>query len=215
MDMQPIDMQAILLLIAFFSYVIIYLLSFVGLLLRALQTSYFSCRRQPSSMPASAVVWCLRRTVLFLYPWIYLWDKPPPDITRTPFGSTTFSLVYTLLIHMLWLTSSVGFWTYAALYSLAQFRAEGFVDNRPGLVIFVMIYLGVFAASSSLMWLLSLRGSLVHLWRMNSVRDGGASDDARHYLAPFRKTTVWAFASLPILFGLIVLAFAADPTPFG
>ena len=208
------DMQLISQLIAFFSYVIIYLLSFVGLLLRALETSYFSCRRQPSSMPASAVVWCLRRTVLFLYPWVYLWDRPSPDITRTPFGPTTFSLVYTLLIHMLWLTSSVGFWTYAALDSIVQFLTEGYADNRPGVVIFIKIYLGVFAASSSLMWLLSLGGSLVHLWRMNSVRDGGASDDARHYLAPFRKATVWAFVSLPILFGWIVLAFVADPTPF-
>ena len=143
-------MQLISQLIAFFSYVIIYLLSFVGLLLRALQTSWdFSCRRQPSSMPASAVVWCLRRTVLFLYPWVYLWDRPPPDITRTPFGSTTFSLVYTLLIHMLWLTSSVGYWTSDALYSIVQVRTEGFVDNRPAIVIFLMIYLGVFAASSS------------------------------------------------------------------
>lgn len=210
-----LDMHSILLLVALFSHVLIYVLSFVGLLLRALQTSWdFLCRRQPSSMPASVVVWCLRRAVLFLYPWVYPWDKPPPDITRTPFRSPKSLLTHVLLVHMLWLTSSVGFWNSAALYLVMQNLTEGFSDNRPGVVIFIMIYLGVFAASSALMWLLSLCRSLVHLRRMNSVRDGGVSDDARHYLAPFRKTTVWAYASLPILFGWIVLAFVADPTPF-
>ncbi len=208
-------MESIILVVAFFSYVIIYLLSFVGLLLRALQTSWdFSCRRQPSSMPASAVVWFIRQSVLFLYPWIHL-TKTPGDVAGTPFRPSRLWLVYTLLIHVLWLTSSAGFWTYAALYEVVDFRTEGYSDNRPGVVIFIMIYLGVFAASSALMWLLSLLRSLVHLRRMNSVRDGGDLDDARHYLAPFRKTAVWAFASLPILFGWIVLASIADPTPFG
>lgn len=208
MDLSPF-------FIASRSHGIIYVLSIVGLLLIPFSRILwdFSSQR-PSSLSASIVVWCLRRAVLFLYPWIHLWGKPPSDITRTPFGPTTFSLVYTLLVHILWLTSSVGFWTYVALYSIVQLLTEGFVDNRPALVIFIMIYLGVFAASSLLMWLLSLRGSLVHLWRMNSARDGGDLDDARHYLAPFRKATVWAFVSLPIFFGWIVLAFAADPTPF-
>ena len=123
-----LDMHSILLLVALFSHVLIYVLSFVGLLLRALQTSYdFLCRRQPSSMPASAVVWCLRRTVLFLYPWIYLWDKPPPDITRTPFRSPkSLARIHVLLVHMLWLTSSVGLWNYAALYLVVQNLYGGF-----------------------------------------------------------------------------------------
>ena len=219
-----LDMHSILLLVTFFSHLIVYLLSFVGLLIRALQTSYdFLCRRQPSSMPASAVVWCLRRTVLFLYPWIYLWDKPPPDITRTPFRSPKSLLIHVLLVHTLWLTSSVGLWALSTLASVKEvlpFISPAFgpitdPEFRVVVLILMVIYAGVFAASSSLMWLLSLGGSLVHLRRMNSVRDGGDLDDARHYLAPFRKATVWAFASLPIFLGYAVLSLASHPYPFG
>ncbi len=219
-----LDMQTISLLVASFSYVIIYLLSFVGLLIRALQTSWdFSCRRQPSSMPASAVVWCLRRAVLFLYPWIYPWDKSPGDVAGTPFRSPKSLLIHVLLVHTLWLTSSVGLWalfTLAAVKEVLPFISPAFgpitePEFRVVVLILMVIYAGVFAASSALMWLLSLRRSLSHFRYMNSVRDGGDLDDARHYLAPFRKTAIWAFASLPIFFVYVVLAFAAAPTPFG
>ena len=140
--------------------------------------------------------------------------KPPGDVAGTPFGPSKSLLVYILLIHTLWLTSSVGFWTYAALYLVVQVLTEGFVDNRPAVIIFIMIYLGVFAAWSALMWLLSLRRSLADFRHMNSVRDGGDLDDAGYYFAPFRKTAAWAFASLPIFFVFVVLSFLADPFPF-
>ena len=67
------------------------------------------------------------------------------------------------------------------------------------------MYAGAFASWSSLMWFGSLRRSLAHFRHMNSVRDGGGIDDAGHYLAPFRKATGWAFATLPIYIGLLAL----------
>ena len=75
---QPIVQQTIL-----WSHGLTYLLSIVGLLLRPFsQTLWDFSRREPSSLLASAVV--------FLYPWLHLWGKPPlcpcppPRLHRTP-----------------------------------------------------------------------------------------------------------------------------------
>ena len=98
------------------SHGIIYLLSIVGLLLRPFsQTLWdFSYRRRPS-LPASSVV--------FLYPWIHLWGKPPRDIARTPFRPSRL-----LLIHSLWLINSVGLYVGTILYLVVMALAYQFPD---------------------------------------------------------------------------------------
>ena len=182
------------------SHGIIYLLSIVGLLLRPLW-------RQP---------------VALFYPWVYLF-KTPEGSTRTPFSPSSL-----LFIHALWLLSSVGLWVGITLFGLVSVLNELFPDVF-GLDLFMMwgmrvpawlgfiisaMYTGVFASLSSWMWLRSLRSSLAHFGRMNGVGNGGGSlDDAGHYLAPFRKATAWASATLPIFIGLIVLDVAMFP-PF-
>ena len=214
--------ETISLPVALYSHLVVYLLSIVGLPFRPFSRILwdFSSRR-PSFLPASAAVWCIRQVVLFLYPWIHL-TNTPERIAGTPFRPSRLWLVYTLLIHVLWLTSSIGLWalfTQASVKQVLPYVSPAFgpitdPEDRVVVLILIVIYAGVFAASSALMWLLSLRRSLAHLRRMNSVRDGGDLDNARHYLAPFRKATVWAFASLPIFVGYAVLSLASDPTPF-
>lgn len=212
--------ETIFVLVSFYSHVIVYVLSIVGLPFRPFSRILwdFSSQR-PSFLPASAVVWCIRQVVLFLYPWIHL-TEAHERIAGTP---SRLWLVNTLLIHVLWLTSSIGLW---ALFTLASVKvvlpyispAFGPItdpEDRVVVLTLMVIYAGVFTAWSSLMWLLSLRRSLAHFFRYTSSgRDGGDLDDARHYLAPFRKATVWAFASLPIFFGYAVLSLTSDPTPF-
>ena len=173
------------------SHGIIYLLSIVGLLLRPFW-------RQP---------------VAFLYPWVRLSSETPDDIARTPFRPSRL-----LLIHALWLANSVILWVGMTLYILVIALNELFPDvfglavvqhglKIPAWIgyIIVAMYTGVFASLSSLMWFGSLRRSLAHFRRMNSVRSGEDLDDAGHYLAPFRKATGWAFATLPIYIGLLAL----------
>ena len=173
------------------SHIIIYLLSIVGLLLRPLW-------RQP---------------VAFLYPWVRLTAETPDDITRTPLRPSRL-----LLIHTLWLSSSVGLWVGATLSLVVFTLNELFPDvfgleaappemKIPALIGYTVLgmYTGVFAYWSSLMWLGSLRRSLAHFRHMNSVRDDGGIDDTEHYWAPFRKATAWAFATLPIYIGLLAL----------
>ena len=183
------------------SHGIIYLLSIVGLLLRPLW-------RQP---------------VAFLYPWVRLTAETPDDITRTPFRPSRL-----LLIHTLWLSSSVGLWVVATLWGIVGALADIFPDvfgidvtqsSRPYIsgfqdwIYFIIsaMYTGVFAYWSSLMWFGSLRRSLAHFRYMNSVRDGGGLDDVGHYLAPFRKATGWALPTLPIYIGLLVLTLVFYP----
>ena len=173
------------------SHGIIYLLSILGLLLRPFW-------RQP---------------VTFLYPWVRLSSETIDDITRTPFRPSRL-----LLIHTLWLSSSVGLWVGATL-SLVVFTLNELLPDVfgleaaphelkiPALIGYTVLgmYTGVFAYWSSLMWFASLRRSLAHFRHMNSVRDDGGIDDTEHYLAPFRKATAWAFATLPIYIGLLAL----------
>ena len=175
------------------SHIIIYLLSILGLLLRPFW-------RQP---------------VAFLYPWVRLTAETPDDITRTPLRPSRL-----LLIHTLWLSSSVGLWVGITLFLVVSAVAELFPDviglnaTQHGVKIpawigatIAAMYAGAFASWSSLMWFGSLRRSLAHFRHMNSVGDGGRIDVAEHYLAPFRKATWWAFATLPIYIGLVVLIF--------
>ena len=175
------------------SHGIIYLLSILGLLLRPFW-------RQP---------------VAFLYPWVRLSSETIDDITGTPFRPSRL-----LLIHTLWLSSSVGLWVGMALLMVVFTLAELFPDviglnaTQHGVKIpawigatIAAMYAGAFASWSSLMWFGSLRRSLAHFRHMNSVGDGGGIDVAEHYLAPFRKATWWAFATLPIYIGLGVLIF--------
>ena len=175
------------------SHIIIYLLSILGLLLRPFW-------RQP---------------VAFLYPWVRLTAETPDDITRTPFRPSRL-----LLIHTLWLSSSVGLWVGITLFLVVSAVAELFPDviglnaTQHGVKIpawigatIAAMYAGAFASLSSLMWFGSLRRSLAHFRHMHSVGDGGGIDVAEHYLAPFRKATWWAFATLPIYIGLGVLIF--------
>ena len=182
------------------SHGIIYLLSIVGLLLRPFW-------RQP---------------VAFLYPWVGLSFETHGDITKTSFSFSSL-----LLIHMLWLTSSVGLWVGLSLY----FSVLALNELFPGVVGLEVImqhglrvpawmvstvlamYAGVFASVSSLMWLGSLRRFLTNFRRMNSARDGEVIDDAGHYFSPFRKATAWAFATLPIYIGLVVVVVIIAP-PF-
>ncbi len=199
----------------FYSHLIVYLLSIVGLPFRPFSRILWDfSSRSPSFLPASAAVWCIRQVVLFLYPWIHL-TKTPKRIAGTPFRPSKLGLVYTLLIHVLWLTSSIGLWALFTQATVKEVYAASESDVRVVVLILMVIYAGVFTAWSALMWLLSLRRSFAHFRYTSSVRDGGDLDDARHYLAPFRKTAVWAFASLPIFFGYAVLGFVSDPTPFG
>ena len=180
------------------SHIIIYLLSILGLLLRPFW-------RQP---------------VAFLYPWVRLTAETPDDITRTPLRPSRL-----LLIHTLWLSSSVGLWVGLTLFSVVSALNELFPDvfgldvyqlhglKMPAWIGYTVLamYAGVFASWSSWMWLGSLRRSLAHFRHMNSVRDGGGLDDAEHYLAPFRNATGWAFATLPIYIGLVVLVILVFP----
>ena len=185
--------------ITFGSHGIIYLLSIVGLLLRPFW-------RQP---------------VGFLYPWVRLSAKTPHDISRTPFSPSSL-----LLIHMLWLTSSVGLWVGYSLYVSVLALNTLFPDTvglevqmRHGLRVplwmahaILAMYAGVFASWSSWMWVRSLRLSLAHYRRINGVRDGGGLVDPGHYFAPFKRAAVWAYATLPIFIGLIVVGiFVAPP----
>ena len=175
------------------SHIIIYLLSIVGLLLRPFW-------RQPKA---------------FLYPWVRLYSETLEDVTRTPFRPSRL-----LLIHTLWLSSSVGLWVGITLFLVVSAVAELFPDviglnaTQHGVKIpawigatIAAMYAGAFASWSSLMWFGSLHRSLAHFRHMNSVGDGGGIDVAEHYLAPFRKATWWAFATLPIYIGLGVLIF--------
>ena len=175
------------------SHIIIYLLIILGLLLKPFW-------RQP---------------VAFLYPWVRLTAETLEDVTRTPFRPSRL-----LLIHTLWLSSSVGLWVGITLFLVVSAVAELFPDviglnaTQHGVKIpawigatIAAMYAGAFASLSSLMWFGSLRRSLAHFRRMNSVRSGEDIDDAGHYLAPFRKATWWAFATLPIYIGLGVLIF--------
>ena len=181
------------------SHGIIYLLSIVGLLLRPF--------------------W--RRPVTLLYPWVFL-TKPLDDIAKTPFRPSNF-----LLIHALWLTSSVSLWVGFTLYGVVIALNEIIPDvvgldphtqwgmRVPawlGLSIEAM-YLGLFASLSSWMWLRSLRSSRAQFRRMNGVKDDGGHVGVVHYLAPFRKATIWATAALPIFIGLLVLDIVMFP-PF-
>lgn len=181
------------------SHGIIYLLSIVGLLLRPF--------------------W--RRPVAFLYSWVYLFKSPGGS------ARTHFSLSGLLLIHALWLLSSVGLWVGVTLSGLVSVLNELFPDLF-GLDPFFMwgmrvpawlgisietVYVGAFAALSSWMWLRSLRSSLAHFRLTNDIENRGSLDDARHHLAPLRKATAWASATLPILIGLIVLDIVMFP-PF-
>lgn len=174
----------------------IFLLSIVGLLLRPLW-------RQP---------------IALIYPWVWLTAENPDDIARTPLRPSRL-----LFIHMLWFTSSVGLWVGFTLIWLVRVLNELFPDVF-GLDPFFMwgmnvsawlglsveaMYMGAFASWSSWTWVRSLRSSLVHFRRMN----GGDLDDAGHYLAPFRKATAWAYATLPIFIGVVVLDIIMFP-PF-
>ena len=181
------------------SHGVIYLLRMVGLMVRPF--------------------W--RHPVAFLYPWVRLLSESPSDISKTPFRPSKL-----LLIHMLWLTSSVGLWVGHSLYFSVLALNDLFPDIvglevtlRHGLrvplwmaYITLAIYAGVFALWSSLMWIGSMRRSLAHFRHMNSIENGENIDDAGLYLAPFRKATGWAFAALPIYIGLAVVGiFVAPP----
>ena len=200
------------------SHVVIYLLSIVGLLLRPFSRILWDfSRRRHSSLAASAVV--------FLYPWIHLWGKPPRDITRTPFRPSKL-----LLIHTLWFINSVGLWVASTLAALVGALNELFPDvlgldvydlhglKMPAWIGFTVLgmYTGAFALWSSLVWFGSLRRSLAHFKYMNGVEFSGDFDDtghywASHYWAPFRKATKWAFMTLPIYIGLLVLVVLVFP----
>ena len=207
--------------IGFGSHGLIYLLSIVGILLRPLSRILWDLsRRQPSSLPASAAVWCVRQFVVFIYPWLHLGGKTPSGIARTPFRPSRL-----LLIHMLWLTSSVGFWVGHSLY-LSVIALNDLFPDIVGLkanLIYgarvpvwmadtiLAVYASVFALLMSWIWLGSLRRSLAHFRHMNSVGNGDYINAAGHYLAPFQKATGWAFASLPIYIGLGVVGFLTAP----
>ena len=182
------------------SHGVIFLLSIVGLLLRPLW-------RQP---------------IAVFYPWVRLTAENPDDIARTPLRPSRL-----LFIHMLWFTSSVGLWVGITLFGLVRILNELFPAVF-GLDPFVMwgmkvpawlgfsieaMYTGAVASLSSWMWARSLRRSLAHYRRMNGIEHGGGVDDAGHYLAPFRKATVWAYATLPIFIGFAVLDIIMFP-PF-
>ena len=182
------------------SNAIIYLLSIVGLLLRPFW-------RQP---------------VAFLYPWVRLSAKTPDDIAGTPLSPSRL-----FFIHTLWFLSSVGLWVGLTLYLVVSALNELFPD-RVGLDVFYMhgmrvsawigftvlaMYTGAFALWSSWMWHLSLRRSLLHFRYMNRVENGGGLDDPGHYLGPFRKATGWAFMTLPIYIGYVVVGIIVFP-PF-
>ncbi len=186
-------------IIFFGSHTIIFLLSMVGLLLRP-----FS--RQP---------------VALLYPWVRLSAENPDDISETPFRPSRL-----LLVHTLWFMSSVVVWVgltlicldivlnelFPSLVDIEDYSVYGMrVSASIGYTILAM-YASVFALWSSRMWVRSLSQSLAYYRRMNGVRDGGL-DDPGHYLAPFRKTSKWAIATWPLLFGFGVLAFTMFP-PF-
>ena len=217
--LSPVETTFVL--VSFYSHVIVYVLSIVGLFRPFSQILWDFSSQRPSFLPASAFVWCIRQVVLFLYPWIHL-TKAPERIAGTSFRPSWLWLVNTLLIHVLWLTSFIGLWallTQASVKVALPYISPAFgpitdPEVRVVVLILMVIYAGVFTAWSSLMWLLSLRRSLAHFRYISSVRDGGDPDDARHYLAPFRKATVWAFATLPIFFGYVVLGLTSDPTPF-
>ena len=145
---------------------------------------------------------------------------PPDDIARTPFKPSKL-----LLIHALWLINSVGLYVVFALISGVGLVVSVLAEMLPGVFgldnvqqgytapVWVVaaaltLYTGAFASFSSWMWFGSLRRSLAHFRHMNSVGDSGINDAAGHYLAPFRKATGWAFATLPIYIGLVVLIFS-------
>ena len=193
--------------IIFGSHGLIYFLSIVGLLLRPFSRNLWNfSSRQPSSLPASAVVWCVRQPVVFLYPWMRLTAETPGDFTRTPFRPSRL-----LLIHALWLINSVGFWVGITLFHVVSALNEVFPDvvglkvlmmhglKVPAWMVFTVLamYAGVFALWSSLTWLGSLRRSLAHFRHMNSEGNGGDPDDAGHYLAPFRRATGWPSLHCP------------------
>ena len=202
------------------SHGLIYLLSIVGMLLRPFSRLLLGFSvREPSSLPASIVMWCVRNLAVLLYPWMHLWTPSPSDIARTPFRPSKL-----LLIHSLWLFSSVGLWVgfilYLAVLALAYlFRNVLEIDPRtydtnthPAGTVVIFLYLAVFAAWSSWVWIRSLHRSRVHYESVTSVDKAGGRDDAGHYLSPFRNATVWAFATLPIMLGGAILALAAwDP----
>ena len=153
-----------------------------------------------------------RQPAAFLYPWVYLWGEPPSDIASTPFRPSRL-----LLIHALWLCNSVGLWVVFALETAAALLAALInamfgIDFRansasPLSVLVIFAYSACFAVWSSWMWSDSLRRSLASFRYANVVENSGSSDDPAHYLAPFRKATWWALATLPIYIGWGVLSF--------
>ena len=155
-----------------------------------------------------------QQPVALLYPWVYMWGDPPRDLARTPFRPSKL-----LLIHTLWFTSSVGLWvglslimlglTFAYLFpgisGIERHRSDGTEVGLPFGLLLVMWFV-IFAVWSSRMWLDSLRRSLAHFRHMKEGGNDGGCDGAEHHLAPFRKSTKWAFATLPIYIGWAALA---------
>lgn len=209
------------------SHVLIYLLSIVGILLRPFSRFlWIPFGRQPSSLLASAAVWCVRLPIVLLYPWMHLWTPTPNNMDRTPLGSLSIALMYILLIHTLWLTSSIGIMVshqliqavigFAVLFpdlASIHIRGDEFWGWPPFLV--ESSYVGFFTIWSSWMWYGSLRRALAHFRREKSAGYSGDRGDAGLYLMPFRKATWWAFATLPNFFVILVFQLLTHPAPFG
>lgn len=148
--------------------------------------------------------------------------QSPSDITGTHYRPSKL-----LLIHALWLMSSVVIWVGVTLFTLDIALNELFPDlvgiedygtygmrvSAPIGYTILAVYSGASATWTSWMWIRSLHRSLAHFRCMNGVRDGGVIDDSGHHLAPFRKATGWAIATWPLLLGYGVLTFVMFP-PF-
>ena len=171
-------------------------------------------------LQTSTIVWPLRHLSRLLFPWIYLCGESPAAISETPFRPSRL-----LLIHALWLFSSVGLWTAGTLFHIGAVFAALFPDvlgitvrhnnltsgeMAAGYAILAFSF-GIFAVWSFTVWLRSLRRSSDHFQYVRNVENHVRVDDPDQYLAPFKRATLWSFASLPIYFVIAVLSLALFP----